>query len=178
MSILPSSATLYSFFVVLVFLVIITFATGYFIAPIVNTIRLPISHIALKIASVCFGAAMLPFITTQEFQQGLTVHDVNGCISLFNPPRFLPYILLRVPANILHQMLIPELKLPRDLWSMSQYLGNPYLNIRWHPLAAVRDIFRLVLLPVWLALAVAIVAYMSVVGLMFLTFSLSDRTKR
>jgi hypothetical protein len=58
---------------------------------------------------------------------------------------------------------------------MSKYIGKRYVNIRWHPSAAVRDVFRLVFLPVWLALAVAIVTYMSLIGLVFLIFFVGPR---
>jgi hypothetical protein len=167
MSVLPSSATLYSFFIVLLLLVLITFAAGYSIAPIVNTIKLPLNHSALKITSFFFGVVVLPFTFIQELQQGLAWGG-NGWCSFFNPLWLLPYILLRIPTNMLNCVLVPELKFPRDQWIMSKYIGNRYVNIQWHPLAAVRDIFRLVLLPVWLALAVAIVVYMSVVGLVIL----------
>jgi hypothetical protein len=170
MSVLPSSTTLYSFFIVLILLVLMTFATGYSIAPVVNTIKLPLSDSARNIASFLFDAAALPFVITHTFQQGLTTKDLHGCCSCFNPFWVIPYILLRIPAKILYAILIPELKFPRDQWVMSNYIGNRYVNIRWHPLAAVRDIFRLVFLPVWLALAVVIVAYMSVMGLVFLIF--------
>jgi hypothetical protein len=78
-------------------------------------------------------------------------------VQFFNPYWVLPYILLRIPAYILYGVLIPELKFWKDQLAMSKYIGKRYVNIRWHPSAAVRDVFRLVFLPVWLALAVAIV---------------------
>jgi hypothetical protein len=58
---------------------------------------------------------------------------------------------------------------------MSKYIGKRYVNIRWHPSAAVLDVFCLVFLPVWLVLAVAIVTYLSLIGLVFLIFFVGPR---
>jgi hypothetical protein len=82
MSVLPS-ATIYSSFITLILLVLMTFTTGCSIAPVVNTIKLPLSDSVRNLASFLVDATVLTFVATHNLQQGLATKDLHGCCSVF-----------------------------------------------------------------------------------------------
>jgi hypothetical protein len=164
MSVLPSSTTLYSFFIVLTGLLIATLATGYLIAPLATRADLPFQRPSLGSILYFLKLLLEPYTVIKGLGWDLELPD-GWCEALILIPIIIPYILVTLPVVIVEKLLIPEILFPRDQWIMSRYIGNKYVNIQWHPLAFVRDGFRLLLLPVWVALAVVLVVYTSTLGL-------------
>jgi hypothetical protein len=172
MSVLPSSTTLPSFFIVLALLILITFFTGYLLAPGVRTVKLPagqsLLRLALNIGRVFYHVLAIPSWVIQEVSKvplGLTTESRTSWYTFLNPLWLAPYIFLQLPIIILNRVVVPEIQFPAEQWRMRKYIGNRYVNIQWHPLAFVRDAFRLIFIPLWLVLGVAIVAYLSALGL-------------
>jgi hypothetical protein len=78
-----SPFTAYSSFITLILLVLMTFTTGCSIAPVVNTIKLPLSDSVRNLASFLVDATVLTFVATHNLQQGLATKDLHGCCLVF-----------------------------------------------------------------------------------------------
>jgi hypothetical protein len=71
--------------------------------------------------------------------------------------RALEYVIMRIPILFLRKFIMPEICMPIDQYILFQYRNNRYHNIQYHPIYFVKDIIRGLLIPVWIAVAAAIV---------------------
>lgn len=153
MSVLPSSATLPSFFVVLV----ICFALTLFLGINLSSLQKGFASKQGLEVSWKQGVFYL-FSQTKSVVQvdgqlfGMKQHDLWSHKSwwLLSPVRYLLVVSLL-------SMLIEELSLPRTLWTRFIYRNNKYVIFTWSWGSAVAHIIRLTLIPVWVSLVVAIV---------------------
>ncbi|KAF2680728.1 hypothetical protein K458DRAFT_87165 [Lentithecium fluviatile CBS 122367] len=184
MSVLPSSTTLYSFFIVLIGLLILT-TTAAIYHPVLRNDILPhlfslLDHSRKALVSASGRAGISGYLNsyihlikgsrdTLGARAVSKAWDAAGCLSMCI--LILP-ILVRVVPEIIISACVEEIKFPRDQYIMAQYIGNRYVNYQWHPLAFVRDAIRLLLLPVWVALAAGLMPYIMAVDVLYLVLSL------
>lgn len=89
------------------------------------------------------------------------------------PPYTFPSIFRELPKDIVHELLVREMMLPRDKWVMWQYLKHPLYGWRWSRF--VLDVGRFVLLPLWLSVIVIVTAYIIVLDLLCLPWNFLAR---
>lgn len=175
MSVLPTSASLLSFFIVLAIFLLTTVFIALYLVTFLSTVLPRLTR---------------PFRTlldyTQQLRRRRLPNFIQKYINLLNPapqpgskfnftehPRPTTcftaplYLLRRGPADLVHYGLIREVFFLRDLYRMWQYRDNIYLNIEWSWTYLARDIVRAVFLPVWAALIAVIVAWLIVQDLLF-----------
>jgi hypothetical protein len=87
---------------------------------------------------------------------------------LFFAPLFIIFFLHVLPKSVLCNCLIPEILYPKYQWHLFQYRHNHYVNIRWNPILLFVDVFRFLLLPVWIVLALALSIYFAIPATIFL----------
>ena len=173
MSVLPNSATFRSFFVVLAIFLLSTLCIGFYLSTLLATVLPPLLR--------------PPLALTRRLKRSLQSSTyIQNYIDLLNPSRAVKFdwppkptwishlgilswlcvdkaclciwwLFRKLPANFVHYVFVREILFPRDQYVLFQYLGNPILGLRWHPLAFIRDFIRLMLLPVWVALVGGIV---------------------
>lgn len=190
MSVLPSSTTLYSFFVVLVGLLLLTITAAIF-HPVLRNDILPtllslLDHSRKSLVSASRRAGISGYLNsyvqlikgsgkTMGMRAIDKAYNTAGCLGMCI--LILP-ILVRVAPEVVVSMCVDEIKFPRDQYVMARYIGNRYVNYQWHPLAFVRDAIRLVLLPVWVALAAGLVPYIMALDILYLVLLLPFRCVR
>ena len=177
MSVLPPSATLLSFFIVLVTLVLFTISTGLYLSITLATIVPPLSRLFRLIGRILSHSIPRAYLhdTFDLFDPSTTIHPNNlGSPRWFDDHKWLSrlyrlirFVFRRLPAEIIHGALVPEILFPKDQWIMFQYRNNRYIHYRWHPLAFIRDFFRLLLIPVWIMMIIGIIPYIVAVDLVF-----------
>jgi hypothetical protein len=191
MSVLPSSATLWSFFVVLVIFLITTISMGFFLtgilatfkplqAPLVNTTR----RLAKFLQTSTFLREYIDLLNPYHKKDVIDPiwYDPDSETAFYHSyPFLLPlvfvmlYWVVRGLPKVLAHKLVQELTFPYDQYVMLQYLGNNILGLMWHPLAFLRDIVRLAFLPVWAGLIVGLVALIIVEDVVWFCFFVAPR---
>lgn len=183
MSVLPSSTTLYSFFIVLVALLLFTITTAVYFSTIssvfLNSVLPLLRHYLQKVKILFESSGFTPYF--EEIMGILNLHHRGEQLfSNRQDPkwlterkwsyrffRFLRFTFRRLPAGIVQGCLALEIMLPRDKWVMMQYMKNSYLDIEWRTCWFLIDIVRFLLIPVWLVLIIGIIAYILVLDLLF-----------
>lgn len=179
MSVLPSSTTLYSFFIVLVTLLLFTIATAVYLPALLTSVLPLLCQYLQKAKTLSESSGFTPCL--QEIIGILNLHHRGSLLfsNRHDPKwltnhkrsyrlfRFLRFTFRRLPAGIVRDCLVPEIMLPRDKWVMMQYLNNRYQRIQWRACWFMIDVVRFLLLPVWLVLIVGIMAYIVVLDLLF-----------
>jgi hypothetical protein len=169
MAVLPSSATLPSFFVVFIIFLLVTVIA----ATNMSILRhiaggLHRSHALIKIITTPFIPAKnyigrYIVMLTPTLEETLRDHFQR------RKQEYL-FILFRcwIPQTtqeILRLFLIPEIVLPCRLINVFLLRHNPYLIFWWSPVLLVWHIIRFAFIPIWLAIALVMILY-----LMFLDF--------
>jgi hypothetical protein len=178
MSVLPSSTTFYSFFLVLAGLVALTITTGAYLPslranalPALILFVQPSAHaLSSAFASVGLSAYFrgIFYLLTGSHRRGSPMigrewnRRTEGC--LMRCLMLVPLLVRGLPERLV-SLLVAEITFPRDQLVMAQYIGNRYVNYQWHPLAFVRDAGRLLLLPVWVGIVAGLVVYIMVFDL-------------
>jgi hypothetical protein len=179
MSVLPNSAKLGSFFVVFAIFLLLTILLGLNLPTLIsNLFRLvqgwtPRASLSVKTPNI---SVRRPEWTKHDYIQGY-VDILNPTIelraSLSRPGGnwgdegvkswpFLGiwYVFRRFPILLLHHFLAQEVNFPFYQWFLFKYRHNAMMDIRYHWLFFVKDFFRFLLLPIWVALGGAIVFYL------------------
>ncbi|KAF2657830.1 hypothetical protein K491DRAFT_654142 [Lophiostoma macrostomum CBS 122681] len=190
MSVLPASATFPSFFIVLAVFLLITISIGLYLSTFLANVLPSITRPFYKLLSYSNQRQRLcvPFLIQKYIdlldpkpvfkfdftkQRGSPQrHNKRGWLNwlLHCLLRGLDYPFRKGPADLVHYKLIRELFLFRDLYVMSQYLGNRFAGIEWHWTYFAMHVVRAILLPVWLVMVVGIVAWLIVLDLVLLAF--------
>lgn len=205
MSVLPSSATLWSFFVVVV---VVAFLLG--TALIAISMKPALSRLRAKLQSDPDKEHPMPRtpLWLRVVLDGIrTVYRITGLadyvrkhINLVAPQRddekafkwsdvfkegpkmdpfgfiltfpllqllFLPAAHVAQRPCLVCEALTREVLFLRDQCNLYRFLEHGYDNVRWSRLALVRDVFRVLFLPVWCALIVAIVGLLVAQDIVF-----------
>ncbi len=190
MTVLPKSASFSSFFVVLVVLLLFTISLGLKMSPVLNTTLSLLRKLKPQRSPAAYQRFRLKLPKwLSDYIQGyiLLLEDPESySFKLPDLPRscadFLDLLLILVfgffvliwdlirPIRLLRDFLIPEILHPRDQWVLFQYRHNRYLNIQWHPICFVLDIFRFAFIPVWVATAIALLCVLVVEDLLAFMF--------
>lgn len=168
MSVLPSSVTLYSFFIVFVGLILVTAFIGMFLIPVLDMLKstgkrtkshveLLLRYLKTLIPRKYYRETLLNLLnpsTDLKFRNmNSSKKHRNG---LYNIAQ---WFLRRLPARIVHDYLVPIVLLPDQLWRLWQIRGNRFVKFSWSPLTFVRDVILIAFWPVALALLVVFVGY-------------------
>ncbi|OAL53577.1 hypothetical protein IQ07DRAFT_313783 [Pyrenochaeta sp. DS3sAY3a] len=175
MSVLPSSTTLYSFFIVLL---------GFFLITIVLAAYLPLMRSTLtgSIAPKLKRATAASMRITKSTAVPTYCKDIAGIVIRerklsdvdLAPEWFHEYhrcyqfyrrmrkILRQSFIVIVHESLIYEMRLPRDKWVLMKMLKHLYFPGKWRISTFLCDIVRFLFLPVWAVLIVAVLVYVVV----------------
>lgn len=183
MSVLPSSATFPTFFAVLAILFLVTILVGAYLSTIAlslhHSIAVPFHQFITPPLRNFFGSG------NQFVKEIALIKTLDDIPHLFNILSILEDIEAPTVAhhpwiwsflNSIYQVFVAfpsaivrklwrELLLPRDLWIAFRLRDNKFVEFRWTPLLCVVDIFRLVLLPIWLVVIVIVVGYLLVLKL-------------
>lgn len=175
MSVLPSSATFASCFIVFALLVFLTLLTSFYPTILHQVKSIDLEALKGKLnGSLNTANAIAPekLMDPSRVTSPLQKEDSKATKS-----RWIRYLLELRPRSesnprnlfsawvhggilaIVFDFLVPELQFPRHQYNLYKNRHNKFLiasGWRWHPLAFVRDIVRLLLLPVWAALAIAL----------------------
>ena len=172
MSVLPSSTTLYSFFIVLLGFLLITIMLAAYLPLMHSTLTESIAPQLKRAMATTVRITKATAIAT--YFQGIAnivipkrkLSDVDLAPEWFreyhNCYRFYKWmreILRQGFIVIVHESLIYEVRLPRDKWLMMKMLNHTYFPGRWRISTFLCDVVRFLLLPVWAALIVAILVY-------------------
>lgn len=168
MSVLPSSTTLYSFFIVLL---------GFLLITIMLAAYLPLMHSTLT-ESIAPQLKRAMATTVRITKATAVATYFKGIASIVIPKRklsdvdlapkwlqdywfykWIRRIFRQSLIVIVHDNLIYEVRLPRDKWLMMKMLNHTYFPGRWRISTFLCDVVRFLLLPVWAALIVAILVY-------------------
>lgn len=150
MSVIPASATFPSFFVVVAVFSLVTIALVTNLSKALATVR-PI----LQSPRVFVGAMHNLLDATQRY--------MKRHVDLFTPSKSLKrdgrtsHIVQNSLTALIHDYLIPEILLPRDLWKLFLYRHNSYISFWWSPVLVMAHVMRLLLIPAWVALVVVLV---------------------
>ncbi|KAH7400883.1 hypothetical protein DE146DRAFT_477871 [Phaeosphaeria sp. MPI-PUGE-AT-0046c] len=202
MSVLPTSATFWSFFVVLVAFLLGTALIALSLKPIVAGIRakVQIDVAGAKTAKRAKTPRWLRFIARSAYlvyqKTGLEGYvkyyadvvvperelkpfrwsDVFGHRRTFGSiVSFLVWMMVELPFDLLRtwpkalvrEALTREVLFLRDQYYLYHSLKKNMPDLYWSPVALVRDVFRLLFVPVWCVLIVAIVGMLVVEDLLF-----------
>ncbi|KAF1932114.1 uncharacterized protein M421DRAFT_284651 [Didymella exigua CBS 183.55] len=199
MSVLPSSATFWSFFVVLVAFLLGTAFTALSLKPVVAGFR---AKVYIDIPKIQQAPATLQRLNPRRLKpQWLTLvlggtrtlYDKSGLrdylryyADVIRPERDghfrwahvfiglsgvdgfcdtiiflvfrLPFLLMRIwPEALVREALTREIMFLRDQYYLRTQLERNMPGLWWSPLALVRDVFRVVFVPVWVVFIIAIV---------------------
>lgn len=199
MSVLPSSATFWSFFVVLVAFLIGTALTAFSLKPIAASIRAKVqiekpdirpSSAASRWLKPQWVMFILNGASSIYNKSGLRDY-VQSYVSLVRPVRqgffrwadvledlpeydglcratlfvlfILPFLLVRTwPRALVREALTREVMFLRDQYYLHAQLERNVSGLWWSPLALIRDVFRVIFVPVWIVLIAAIIGLLVV----------------
>ncbi|KAF2258987.1 hypothetical protein CC78DRAFT_537401 [Lojkania enalia] len=187
MNVLPSSATLWSFFVMLFLFFFGTVCIGLYLSTLLAWLQiLPAlaaraNHQLTKLQYIRLYIDLLNPSSEVNVQLLNDPDWVEGSNWLVKLGVWLLWWPLRaLPAILVHYVFVRELFFLRDQYVALQYYGNVVMGQRiyWHPLGLVRDIVRFILLPVWAAAIVGIVCLLVLEDILFLIFNVISRGLR
>lgn len=175
MSVLPSSTTLYSFFVVLLGFLIITIMLAAYLPLMRSTLTVSIAPQlkratatfiritkATAVATYCRGIAGIVIRERKLSDVDLApewFHEFGTCYWFY---KWMRKILRQSLLVIVHESLIYEVRLPRDKWLMMKMLKHQYFPGQWRVSTFLCDVVRFLFLPVWAVLIVAVLVYVVV----------------
>jgi hypothetical protein len=163
MSVFPKSATFQSFFVVFVVLFLLTILLGLNLRKILlgfktrsMTASSPLLAWLVK-QSVKFGAFAKAYV--KRYLRLLNPYDKNALDS-FGLFSYLYILLASLPIRLLRHLVLPEICMPMDQVIMFRYRRNHLFPVEYHWLYFIKDVFRGILIPVWIGIAAGIVCYL------------------
>ena len=172
MSVLPSSTTLYSFFIVLLGFLLVTIILAAYLplmrSTLTESIAPQLKHAmattmritkATAVATYFKGIANIVIPKRKLSDVDLApewFREYHNCYRFY---KWMREILRQGFIVIVHESLIYEVRLPRDKWLMMKMLNHTYFPGRWRISTFLCDVVRFPLLPVWAALIVAILVY-------------------
>lgn len=148
MSVLPNSASFASFFVVLTISFALTLLLGLNLPKLRTTIIL-----GLQAPNPWVRIFFAPLSGIRNYVQ-IYVDELGGerptpdfwmfCCNPFN---------IRTDfMAIMRNFLIPEISVPRTLWTRFLYRNSLYVRFHWSPVLLVVHVIRIMLIPVWITL--------------------------
>jgi hypothetical protein len=172
MSVLPASTTLYSFFIVLLGFLLITIILAAYLPLIRSTLSASIAPQLKRatattvritkttaVATYCKGIAGIVIRERELPDVDLApewFREHHRCYRFY---KWIRVILRQSLIVIVHKNLIYEVRLPRDKWLMMKMLNHMYFPGRWKISTFLCDVVRVLFLPVWAALIIAILVY-------------------
>ena len=183
MSVLPNTATFYSFFITCVGSTLITF----FLGMVISTPKV------LRPSAGVRHTIVTGF--TEYFKRLKRLLDPSSKIhDEYEVPKSLPletlHVIFRLPALVVIQsVLVPAILLPERLWRMWELRNNPYWSMTWDLGFFLGDGVRLWLCPVALGWILCLLLYLVTLDVliwviamlwkvgMILWNALSDRTE-
>jgi hypothetical protein len=158
MSVLPSSASLQSFFLVFIALVPITAFIG-MITSLPNVSRVSDSFRGQFITRpLTYFTYFLPKLLDHLMDiREIDQYSGGGKLALI--PR-------RVPILLIHDILLPSISLPTRLWRLWELRKNPFWHLTWNTSFFLADAFRLLFWPVAAACLACLLVYILLLDLM------------
>ncbi|KAI0382261.1 hypothetical protein F5Y04DRAFT_288018 [Hypomontagnella monticulosa] len=181
MSVLPTSASFASFFIVLAIFILLTII-GLNLSALLALFATVTPRSRKKTPGPIEGNLMskLPPWMENYIRFYMNVFDNSNELSLkdsFNLPvtgrewLTLPiylavYVTRILPALAMRRWLLPEILYPRYKWLLFLYRHNRYVTIKYHPILFVTDFIRFTLIPAWVVLALCIVCYFPILDML------------
>jgi hypothetical protein len=158
MSVLPSSASLQSFFVAFIALVLITGFIGIITSlPDASQLSAPLRAQLITRPRAYFKEFLPkhldPSIDIREFDQVWG----NQELALFYPRR--------IPIFLIHNLQLPSISLPRRLWRLWELRKNPFWHLTWNLCFLLADAMRLLFWPVAIACLTCLLLYILLLAL-------------
>ena len=157
MSVLPDSASLSSFFIVLAIFFILTTILVFNLGVAVTKSRQPrsIPSFIIKVVSPT-KRYIYKYIKLLNPYSDYKIPQYNNhsWINIY------VWRLLRTSTiALLRSYLLPEIFMPVDQWNFFQYRNNDFIGVTFHPWWGILNTIRGVFIPVWMGLTVGIVWY-------------------
>lgn len=189
MSVLPSSATFYSFFIVFIGLIFVTVCTGMFVSSVVEAMksasRRSLSSIKSSLGQtklqIYFQDTFLKLLDPSselEFSNAKDTKLLRTSVRLYMLYRAIRFLLRRLPAMIVHDCLLPAIILPGRLWMMWQLRGSQFVRFSWNLFSFIRDVFCLAFWPVATVSVVGLVAYIVILDFLVCIIAMALRSAR
>jgi len=176
MGVFPKSATFPSFFIVFAIIFLLTILLGLNLKKMLQGLKPEKTQGPITADAPLLSNQVKKLFTMLVMPLAPATLYIGWYLRLLNPYneykysphadsgilRVLEYVTTQIPILILRKFIMPEICMPIDQYILFQYRNNRYFNIQYHPIYFVKDIFRGLLIPVWIAVAAATVGVLVV----------------
>lgn len=170
MSVLPASTTLYSFFIVLFALLLLTISMGLFISPVLSVTKQASSQLVTQsnrfahcvVPTTYFHSTLVPLLDPFTPLRTTNNYDPQRFVKSSPFPfllRTTRYLLRDFQAELVHNYLLRAIIYPGKFWSMLRFFDNRFVRFSWHPKIFVWDVLLLLFWPFAILLVPLLVIY-------------------